>query len=273
MEHLSNTIGQFFTLTLSEEGLSAFNPNQPRRLAKNFLTALRNSERRKGNPLSIRSFGVLEYGTELGRPHFHFLIWNHLNHVLPAEPYKENLPRIRHHLGLWPHGHIDACPLTPSSAQYVAKYVTKFNTDLNGIDPLQTPECIAFHANKPALGSNGLIMLLDEISRSPQRHWLQEPFISLDGRRWALDQTMLGHWLYHCRRLGLKYDYPTDQSERRLNTLLRNAERDDISWSDQLTRINRNAEKQRIYEYQHGEYQRKQDLLLSRALSACARAA
>lgn len=267
LEHHANFIGQFWTLTFSDEGLSAFTVGDERKLLKNFLAALRMRERRKGNRLPIRCFGVLEYGADWGRPHYHILLWNHLNTTLEAEPYIEGLPRIRHHLKLWPHGHVDACPLTVSSCRYVSKYVTKFN------DLEQTSESIAFHPNAPALGSLGLTKHMTAISRSPRKQWVQEPFIEIDGKRWALDQTMLGQWLYHCRRLGLKHEHPTTDFEKQMSRIKRDHERSEKTWTKILTERRTDAERDRIYAYTHGEYQRKQDYLLSRALAASYRAA
>lgn len=260
LEHQSNIMGQFWTLTLSPEGLSTFQKYGPRHLFRNFSRALRKYEKSKGNDFPIRFFGVTELGDLLGRPHIHCLVWNNLNTMLDVEPYKKGLPRLRHHIGQWPHGHVDACPLTLSSMRYVAKYVTKFNED----DPTaKKSDLYIFHPRKPSLGMNGLRQHLQSIANSPRRHWTQLPTIEIDGKTWAMDQRLLHQWYSMCRELGLKTEFPVSREDKAIQ---RHLKREEKTWSIISSREKKRAYQGHLYELTHAAYVAKQDALLSRAL-------
>lgn len=201
LESQSNTIGQFWTLTFSDEGLTTLQEKGARKLYKNFLDALRKKETRKGNILPIRSFGVLEHGSKFGRPHIHLIIWNHLNSILQEETYREGLPRPQYTIGQWPHGHIDAAPLNRNCMTYVSKYVTKFNDPTDDL-----PEPIVFHPRKPPLGYIGLKQHVERISKSPTRKWEQPNSILIDGKPYHFDlHTQRLYW-WLCRKHNLKYE-------------------------------------------------------------------
>ncbi len=197
LESHASFIGQFWTLTFSDDGLNTLREKGAKKLVSSFQNALRMSEQRAGNPLRIRSFGCLEYGETYGRPHVHLMIWNHLHNQRQETPYRESLPRLRWNIGIWPHGHVDIQPLNTKSMRYVAKYVTKFEEDTE-------EEPIVFHCQRPPLGLGGLERLVRDTSLGPTRQWVQHPTIQLDGRTWALDQTMQKHYLRLLRQHGLK---------------------------------------------------------------------
>lgn len=264
LEHQSNIFGQFWTLTLSDSGLVTLEEKGGKHLIKVFLQSMRARERRRGNLIPVRCFGVLEYGTTLGRPHFHLLLWNHLHLPLLEETYIEGLPRIRHNIGPWPHGHVDCCPLTPSSCRYVAKYVTKFNDLESGIEkPLN------FHPRQPALGSIGLRKYVQRISTGPTRKWTHSPTIEIDGYQWHLDHRRRAEWWYYAREFGLPTIYDNGGMESyRLEQLAR---REETTWTQGYAQ--RKADLTRELMYEHGKRIRdaKTASMLSRALHYASR--
>lgn len=260
LEFLASGIGQFWTLTFSDEGLSTLQERGARKLYNNWLSALRTKEIRTLGRSSIRSFGVCEHGETLGRPHIHVLLFNHYSSILPQSVYKPGLPRPRFNIAQWPHGHVDCCPMTVSSARYVCKYVTKFDQALSGLKPL------VFHPRRPCLGYAGLELHVRNLSRSPIRAWQHSTSIELGGRKWALDQTMRQHFSSLCRQYGLRFDSDTLE-KRRQAQIDRVAKEDQEPWNIQDGRLRREAVKQRL----HDDYAKGRELrrlqVLSRAAS------
>lgn len=201
--HCSFT-GQFWTLTLSDEGLEQFQRKGPKDLFRQFINSLKRSESRAKNPMTIRFFGVLEYGPLTDRPHFHLALYNHVKNHLAATPYLPGLPRPLFNIGPWPHGHIDCQDLNPKSARYLAKYVTKFDdTDRENMN---------FPPKRPPLGYGGLVRLAEDISKSPTRGWEITNSIQLDGRTYFLDATMRKHWqklTSHLKQVGMTSEEKT----------------------------------------------------------------
>lgn len=264
LESQGNMFGQFWTLTLSDEGLATFEEKGPRRLYKTFLNSIRNRELRRGNPIPVRSFGVLEYGSTLGRPHFHVLLWNHINSAMPETPYIETLPRPLYGIGPWPHGHVDICPLNVNSMRYVAKYVTVFDQ----IEDLPRP--IAFHPRKPKLGYYGLVRHLEEISRGPAKRWEQQPIISIDGKDWPLGPEILGDWLWHCKRLGLRTVLDQGKDAYRLAKLEEKAQ---WTFTRHEAQLRKEDTKKALYDHQRKIRDAKTGAMLQRALDYAARKA
>ncbi|AXL14855.1 replication initiator protein [Microviridae sp.] len=268
LESRSAGIGQFWTLTFSDSGLSALEEKGARKLYNNWLNALRMKERRNLGRSMIRCFGVLEHGEMFERPHLHVLIWNHYNSILPESPYKEGLPRPRFSIAQWPHGHVDCCDLNTKSCRYVCKYVTKFNQTAPSLQPTNT-EPICFRPQRPTLGLDGLRLHVQSLSRSPTRKWEQPSTIELDGRQWALDQTMRRHYMLLLKKHQIRSVNDTltkriqRQTEQRIET-------EETPWHTELYRLNQQATKERIYSL--AETQRKQRLaaVYSRSLQLAA---
>lgn len=88
----------------------------------------------------LRFFMCGEYGAKLSRPHYHAAIFGHrfddlelLNVAGPERLYTSNsLER------LWGHGFVSVGSLTPASAAYIARYVTKKITGKSASDHYQT---------------------------------------------------------------------------------------------------------------------------------------
>ena len=255
LESLASFTAQFWTLTFSDDGLAELREKGAKKLYSNFLDALRKSEHRAGNLKTIRSFGCLEFGTLTGRPHYHLLIFNHVKNLIDAQPYLRGLPRIRHHTGLWPHGHCDIQPFNLNAAKYVCKYTTKL--DQHHGKPL------VFHCQRPPLGYNGLIQHAEQISRSPSRHTVHSNFIEIDGQRLDLDQTMLKHWRNICREKNLitagifenqKDEYQAFYRNREFNT----------PWHSQDLDEKRSDTRETLYELSSARQQLRQQRALAR---------
>lgn len=253
LESQASISKQFWTLTLSDQGLATFHEIGPRKMYTNFLTALRQKERRRGNEIRVRSFGVLEFGTRWERPHYHLTLFNALNHVYEETPWLPGLPRAPIHTDLWPHGHLDVMPLNTSSARYVAKYVTKFNdpTEQQPLEPL------VFHAQRPPLGYTGLKQHLSDIANGPRKNWVQSTSIEIDGKNWELDQTMQRHFLVLCRRYGLKHDQTLPLKHQRL---AEQAQKDARETDNEIRhRVQKETFKERFYEMAAIQHQAQSD--------------
>ncbi|AXL15088.1 replication initiator protein [Microviridae sp.] len=197
LESHSNTTASFWTLTFHDDGLNTLAHQGPRKLVRNFLAALRQAERRAMNPLRVRSFGVLEYGDDLQRPHIHICLWNTASTALVPTPFVEGMPRPILHSKQWPHGHVDVQNLNLNSARYCAKYCCKFE---DPTDPTPT----IFHALRPKLGLLGLRKYLEDLSRGPLRNEELQPIIRLDGKRWACPPALRDDFYAYGNSLGLK---------------------------------------------------------------------
>ena len=210
LENQTAMCGQFWTLTLGNEALDGHDWTSQKvvtKLARNFLQALRMSERRKANPHPIRFFGTLEYGDVTMRPHLHLAVFNALNHVLSPVSWTEGLERPQYHIGPWPHGHVDCQDLTSSTARYIAKYICKFNETEHTAD---LPSWRTYPRNPP-LGYNGLRLQMEMIARSPRKHWTQPDLIRVAGKHWPMTAHMKVYYRELLVSLGLKADESFDK--------------------------------------------------------------
>lgn len=117
--HKSNS---FITLTYNDE----FLPHDSSLNYKHFQDFMKRL--RKAVGVRIRFYMAGEYGTKLGRPHFHACIFGY--------DFPDKLPFFKSKAGqmvyrsqelerVWPFGHSSIGELTFESAAYVARYVTK----------------------------------------------------------------------------------------------------------------------------------------------------
>ena len=131
----------FITLTYSDQYLprvhqdpeftdSPYNSTLVKRHFQLFMKRLR---KRYGE--GIRYFMCGEYGSKLGRPHYHAILFNH------DFPRDVEVPRASKHKvyrsfdleSLWPYGYSSIGDMSFDSAAYVARYCTK---KVNGIDAI-----------------------------------------------------------------------------------------------------------------------------------------
>lgn len=111
----------FITLTYAPEHLPDFG-SLDRKAIPWFMKRLRH----EAGP-GVRYFGCGEYGSELGRPHYHLCLFGYAfpDRVQTAERGGHAVYRSDLLDRLWPYGHHEIGSLTRESAQYVAKYCTK----------------------------------------------------------------------------------------------------------------------------------------------------
>ncbi|AXL14850.1 replication initiator protein [Microviridae sp.] len=263
LESQSAITGQFWTLTFSDEGLSTLQEWGAKKLYSRWLNALRMKERRSMGHSMIRCFGVLEHGETSGRPHLHVLIWNAINSILPASPYLEGLPRPRFSIAQWPHGHVDCCDLNLKSCRYVCKYVTKFN------QPTPDNEPFCFRPQQPTLGLNGLRSYCRSLSLSPTQKWEQSTTIEIDGRQWALDQTMRKHYMLLLRKHRIRSENDTLPKRMALQQEHRNKQ-ENKSWNTEDFQIRQQATKERLYDLADTARLSRSQRVLARSLALAA---
>ena len=264
LESQASISSLFVTLTFDDQHLEILRQIGPWQVYKRFLEKLRYMEVQRQNPLPIRSFGVLEHGSLTDRPHYHAMIWNTTTSFPMGEKYLDGRPRLRLSSEAWPLGHVDTQPLNPSSCRYVCKYVTKFNTE----GTLQTypqnqwhpnkplPAHLVFHARKPPLGAVGLAMHVEQLSRSPRKNWVHGNTITIGGKKWALDRTMLK--LY--RQLMKKYSMRSEgqyENERFENRQMKKIEENLLTLSQEHYRDKMNRQRELLYEWGKEKKERK----------------
>lgn len=88
---------------------------------------------RKSLPQKIRFYACGEYGDQLGRPHYHSIVFNHqFSNLKPHSTHpvtQQKLYSSQELDDLWPYGFTTVGTFSFKSAAYVARYVTK---KLNG---------------------------------------------------------------------------------------------------------------------------------------------
>lgn len=97
---------------------------------------------RKFNSKKIRYYAVGEYGTKLGRPHYHAIVFN------------IDLMRKDELVNLWSHGQVFVGTVSPASVAYVTKYVINRVGEYPGRDPP-----FALMSRKPGIGANYLVRM------------------------------------------------------------------------------------------------------------------
>ncbi len=259
IENLAASSGCFWTMTLDDDALASFTQKNARNWIRAFLQRLRRHERRAGNSIPVRSFGVLEYGGFTGRPHFHFMLWNQQATFLEGSPYRKGLPLPKLNSPHWPHGHVTSQTITPGSARYIAKYVQKFNKEQ------QATDVTVFHARKPTLGLYGLHMHLLRQLHSPLKRQVQLPFITIDGREWMLDRPLYGWWQYYCLQYGLPIENVSPENARIMNALREQLMQSPESLELVKVARRRAVSREEVYRHASLAYEAKQVAILERA--------
>lgn len=194
----------FWTLTFSEENISAWDATSPRTTTRRFMDALRKSEVRRGNMLPIRCFGVTEFGGLFGRPHTHLLIYNMVHNLREPVTYLKGLPRPRISIPIWPHGHVDVAEYNPKTINYVLEYLHK--------DSRESP-VYPIYAKNPAIGYSGIVRLAESLAK--QHGSLPRPPTSFDlgGSPYPLDRYTREKFAAAFRAAGGRYsDYGNPKS-------------------------------------------------------------
>lgn len=131
LESTQHDQSSFVTLTYDPEKLPAdgfLKPAHTRDWLKRIRTRLA--------PIRLRFYLCGEYGTKTNRPHYHAILFGYPNCSNPRSPTPGKSHFVDGHCcpncdllrDTWGHGNIISGTVTPESAGYVAKYVTKFNT-------------------------------------------------------------------------------------------------------------------------------------------------
>lgn len=186
----------FWTCTLADHSLEALNEEHYRATIKRFVQSLQASERRAQNSLPIRYIGCIEYGSDYGRPHLHVLIWNLMrNYRRPPQylAHLKGLPRPRHAIPQWPHGHVDIAEVNLSTMHYVMSYML----DFSHLKTPHRPPAKYVSTRRPGIGAYGMRQVGWEIARSHSTVSMLPGSISLKGRHfpmgtWSKQQVLKG---------------------------------------------------------------------------------
>lgn len=230
---------QFWTLTFNDESLPVLAEVGPRALSRRFFDGLRRSEIRAGNSAQIRYFGCFEHGTLSGRPHYHFLLYNMAENIRTPTMRTDGLPSERHHIGFWPHGHIDIGQITKSSIRYVAKYLTTF-------EPAPELRSITISTSRPAIGYYGLELLAENLAQRRITLPCKPAFFQLGQRAYPLDQWTRNTFEKLLKRKGVDIGNQENPYDRKLSTLSLNAAKDEMGFEEKLAE--RYQEKEREIE-------------------------
>lgn len=153
----------FATLTYSEDALPPGNSLEPKHL-QSFIKRLR---KRVGR--GLRYYGVGEYGSRDGRPHYHVALFGYEGCAYGVSRKKASCcPSCDLIRATWGHGHTFLGTLEPDSASYIAGYVSKAWTPaqtLNGRYPQ-----FARMSLKPAIG----LGMMDELASTLMQHGLDK---------------------------------------------------------------------------------------------------
>lgn len=125
----------FVTLTIAPQYLSWRNGIAQLQKSdfQKFIKRIR-QEQEKYSTLQVRYYGVGEYGTKTGRPHYHALIFN-LHEKVDIKKF-------------WYHGHVHIGEVTQSSVAYCTKYVIQYkDASQKNINPP-----FAVMSKRPAIG-------------------------------------------------------------------------------------------------------------------------
>lgn len=182
-----------WTLTIADSNMDYVTENIPRVL-KTFWQRLRRSNPQTKGHAPIRYFGCLEFGGLLGRPHFHFLIFNDLTH--------NTTRRVTNRLlDAWPHGFVTIDKTSQSSIRYVVDYLRE--PDWRGLRSQH------FMSLKPGIGSIGLHKLGEILARG-QPSISDAPWgILIGNRTYPLCRWSKGQLLYGFRKAGGRFVLPT----------------------------------------------------------------
>lgn len=120
----------FVTLTYSDDKLYYLHSDCPASLSKDHYQSFLKSLR-KALPCKIRMFGVGEYGSESGRPHYHFMVF------LPF--YMKRIDFYNLVLSCWKKGFVTVKHGDSNRMYYIAKYTVKGSDHPYGtVKPFQT---------------------------------------------------------------------------------------------------------------------------------------
>lgn len=106
-------------------------------------------------PFRLRFYGVAEYGSRFGRPHYHFVFFG-----IPA---CDETRRALHQA--WGHGHIDVEEFTDGRAAYIAGYVIDKLTDVNDERLCGLNAEFSTGSTQPGLGHGMVACIADTITR------------------------------------------------------------------------------------------------------------
>lgn len=210
LESRASLCAHFVTLTFEDSALSE--ANQPEKLMRRFIDALRKQHLREGLSIPIRYFGVYELGGISGRPHFHLLAYNAL--TLPSE-------KGRFHIGAWPHGHLDCAEFNAATVNYVLGYSMKAR---------MSEDFRVFRTIRPAIGFYGLRRLAAYHAKQHSTLPSVPEFLEIGARRYPLDKWSRKVFRDAFRQAGGSFATILNPSEKYVQSLLRVQATSEFDW-------------------------------------------
>lgn len=216
LEAESSISSYFVTLTIEDGQLD--NVNLCKKDYQDFLKRLRERVRYEYNKrhlinVSLRFFGVGEYGRKNNRPHYHFMLYN-----IPLHD-KRQVHKLC--CECWPYGFVYVEDCNDETCGYIAKYLTKLDPRPHAVESFRTMSL------RPALGyqwflDHSQVLSVIEQNKKPVLHLrngkcyslprsVKRKFLSIDTqldiRDFAcIDESKLdADWwshFHHCKELG-----------------------------------------------------------------------
>lgn len=196
LEARGHVDSSFVTATYADAYLPLDSEDEPV-LSKDDVQKFLKRLRKAIEPRKVRYFVAGEYGTQGGRPHYHFLLFG----LGPAD--------YRTIAKAWGMGHVHMGHVTASSARYCAAYTTKKSIGSPRVNPNE-PE-FALMSRKPALGVYEIPKLAEVYRTDAGSIILTQGDIELKIR---IDGLVLPLDRHLSQLLRDELDIPTDQQLR-----------------------------------------------------------
>lgn len=135
-EYRASKIALFVTLTYDQKHLPS-NGSLVKKHVQLYLKKLRKQDKKENGITKIRYFGVGEYGTQFGRPHYHILLFNVEEH-LARQCWRDRRGN--------PIGNVHVGQVTFASIGYATKYIVQTDKDNPRWEVVERPFCLMSRA-------------------------------------------------------------------------------------------------------------------------------
>jgi len=160
--HRTGLWAQFLTFTYRTENVPLTVDGEVTLRKRRFQNWLKNEQKILGK---FRYFAVGEYGSKLGRPHYHMVIF-------PENPKQAGLLCAR-----WEekYGFTSQYPVTDGAWRYITKYATKYLSRTQDQEKLGQKELeFRVSSRRPVLGADFGSLLLQRLGKAGKTYWFEK---------------------------------------------------------------------------------------------------